>query len=189
MLLECLVGVHRNPLPSSSLIAKLDKAIPGCYLRCFLRTQVLFLAFYICEAYHLRFCGIELQLLSFCSVDSHSDAGFDCSDNLDYVAPCCHLSEVVHDRQLFDSGDDLLNPIHECWHVNFEEHWRHWCTQWYTCFHRVSLHHITLENHLDHSVHEKTYCQFYEVSFHPVASNGMMRSSPPYTRKSCLDVQ
>jgi len=132
MLLQCVVSVHRYPLPSSRPIGTLDEDVPRTNVCFFLRMQVLFLAFSMSEVCCHGLCSIDLQLLSFCPVDAQSGAHFDCSDNMEYVVRCHHLSDVAHDGLMFDSADLLLQPMHAPRCVNCKEVWRQQCTQWYT---------------------------------------------------------
>jgi len=63
------------------------------------------------EECRFGFCGVKLQIPSSHLVNALSGAGFECLDNLVYVAPSCHSSDLVHDGLTFDSGDPLLNPF------------------------------------------------------------------------------
>jgi len=58
----------------------------------------------------------------------------------------------------------------------------------YICFHFVSVHNITLNYQFDHSVCEKTSCQLWKVSFHPLASFCVDQPPMPNGWESFLDV-
>jgi len=188
MLLEPEVGVHPDPQPPGRFPVKLDKAVPHSYFRCQLRTQVLLVASSTGEECGFGLCGVKLQLPSFCPVDAHSGTGLELSDDLVDVVPRRHPSKVVHEGQVFGSGDPFLITFYQPWLVDCKEDRRHRWALWYTCFHRVSLHNVALKYHFDCPVCEKTCRPSDEVSIHPLASHSVDQSPPPYAREGCLDV-
>jgi len=109
-----------------------------------------------CEGSHLGFCSVKCQLPSFCPVEAQTGTGFQFPDDLVYVTPQRHPSDILHNKKAFESGDSLLIALYQRWRVNCEEDQRHLWTSIYTSVCRVSLNHLNLNYHLEHLVWKTT---------------------------------
>jgi len=134
------------------------------------------------------FGGVNLQIPPLRPVNTHFVAGFWFLEDVVNFVPCCHPSDFPLQGKAFGSGDALHNPFYERWCVSFKEDRRHWWALWYTWFHRVSLHVITLDYHFDNSVCEKPCHPSCEVSVHPLAFHCVDQAPTAYTWERYLDV-